>query len=89
MSHGYTPLLDLRELGSNESYTLPAFRGIRFTLIPESGHTANYSYVNSDNAGAHDSASIVTVTGQLTVEVAWPYVQISSGSGGSTRVGLV
>lgn len=88
MPYSYIPLLDLRELGDGDAYTLPAYRGIRFTLIPGSGATATYSYVTFGEAAAHDSDSSVAVAAQTTVEVAWPYVHISS-SGGSTRVGLV
>lgn len=87
MPYSYIPLLDLRELGDGDAYTLPAYRGIRYTLIP-SGATATYSFVDRSDATIHDSASSVAVAAQTTVEVAWPYVHISS-SGGSTRVGLV
>ena len=72
------------------SVIIRAYRGAKLTIIAPSGTLADYSYVDSENATAHDSDSTTTTSAVVTtIDVVWPFVYIDRNSGsGTIRIAL-
>lgn len=69
---------------------LNAYRGAKLTIIAPAGTTADYSFVDSGEATAHDTDSTVTTTAVVTtIDVEWPFILIDRTTcAGTIRVAL-
>ena len=88
MANPTPPLLKLQKLEDGGFVVIPAYQGIRITMIPQGGGTVTYSYVDSATAEVHDTATNVDITEITILEVQWPWVAISV-AGGTLRVANV
>ena len=87
MSNPTPPLLKLQILADGDFVVIPAYQGIRITVIPDGG-TVTYSYVDSADADVHDAPTSVDVTDITIIEVQWPWLAVSV-AGGTARVANV
>ena len=82
------PFLDFEILQAGEAKVFALYQGINLTIIPDSGATATYSYVNNDKVTGHDIATQATISVKTTIPSDWPFIYVSA-AGGPARVGLV
>jgi hypothetical protein len=82
------PILDIDIMEAGEAKVFTLYQGINLTIIPAAGASATYSYVNNEQATAHDTQTQQTISAKYTIPCEWPYVLVTT-SGGQVRVGLV
>ena len=89
MATSTPPLLTaVRLMTVGDSIVLNAYQGIRATFIPDGGSQFEYSFVNDDEATAHDPLTAILVDALTTIDLTWPFILVTCNAG-SGRVALI